>query len=218
MAVITGGKLLCHFDNGLTDAFGHTLTHSGTPSYATGVYSNGLVLINGQSAHVTSNDLILGTGDYTVDFRAKITSVNSINDGKFIGSSLWNTAGGIVVEVPIGTNNLRFFQPMQGGGAASYTYSASLNTWYHCAVVRYNSVTKYYINGSLVGTDSTTRDLTSDTFYIGGTVGETTSSPNGIIDELCIRNYAVWTSAFTPPTDAYSHTFQNSTLFFCMNI
>lgn len=208
--------LLCHFNDNRTDEKGHTVNHSGTATYAAGKFSNGLVLAAGSSASVVSNDLILGTGDYTIDFWTKITSTVS-GSGKMLGSSSWNTTGGIIIEADPNSTIITFMQTVTGGGVTSYKYTGSTNTLYHVAVARASGTTRFFVDGSLVGTDTTARNLTSNTYYIGGTVGETTNSINGLIDELYFRNTAAWTSNFTPPTYPYETPLPQGSLFFGMN-
>ena len=86
--------------------------------------------------------------------------------------------------------------------------SITLNTWHHVAFVRNGSDFNLYIDGTSVGSDtsSDTVDSVENRLVIGrhqdATQGEFLQ---GYLDEVRILNgKAAWTSNFTPPAEAYT--------------
>lgn len=74
------------------------------------------------------------------------------------------------------------------------------NQWYHLAISCNGSNFYYFVNGHRVGyprVSGTRNDITTLRFRFAGNAG-------GIrIAQFALRNYAVWTSDFTPPTLLY---------------
>jgi hypothetical protein len=78
------------------------------------------------------------------------------------------------------------------------------NQWYHVAIVRSGTTTKFYVDGTaLITVTSDTTDYTGT--YIGlGAIYSTAVPLNGYIDDLRItKGYARYTSNFTPPASAF---------------
>ena len=82
----------------------------------------------------------------------------------------------------------------------------TINTWNHVALVRFNGVTKLYLNGSQTGSNYTdTNNYTSgvNSCFVGGFY-DGSGSWNGYIDDFRItRGIARYTQNFTPPTAAF---------------
>lgn len=87
------------------------------------------------------------------------------------------------------------------GGALGFT--APSNTWTHYAIVCDGTNLKAYQDGSQVGSFAFTLSTgTTGTWSFGG-AGGGGYSYTGFVDEFRVSNIARWTSAFTPPTQAY---------------
>jgi len=93
--------------------------------------------------------------------------------------------------------------------ATTSSTALSGSTWYHVAVVRNGTATgnvKIYLNGVLTATSSTaitTAYTQTNAMYVGAnrTGG---GALNGYIDDLRItKGQALYTSNFTPPTQAF---------------
>jgi hypothetical protein len=150
-------------------------------------------------------NLAMGTGDFTIEMW-----VYGANSGGTVGGSYprifqlgaaqtvntiecYNAAGTMYVE-------------MLGTGF-SFTASTLLNsTWNHFAVTRAGTSLRAFVNGTQVGSTTSSNNLTSpitNTSFIGAS---TASSGNfsGYIDDLRItKGYARYTANFTPPTTAF---------------
>ena len=81
----------------------------------------------------------------------------------------------------------------------------SINTWYHCALVRNGSSWKGYINGEedISNTSASALSTLAGTRCIGS--WGIYYPLQGCVDELRVsKGIARWTAPFTPPTEAYS--------------
>jgi len=153
-----------------------------------------------------SADWYLGSGDFTIDFWFRFTTL------------------------PGGNQERQFFQQgtqfcsLQENGSGSYyirtyfygyspiesnAFSLSTNTWYHLAIVRYGNTLTYYIDGVSQGALNVTGKVWRDesaSLYIFGN-GDTVAScfTPCYLDEFRLqKGEAYWTAPFTPPTEAYS--------------
>lgn len=83
--------------------------------------------------------------------------------------------------------------------------SISANTWYHVAVTWDGSTYRTFLNGTMGGTSSSSTPPAFDKWQITwvGTVGGTTSTFAGYIDEFRQSDTARYTSSFTAPTSAF---------------
>jgi hypothetical protein len=148
-----------------------------------------------------SADFAFGTGDWTADFRLRISIINSaiLYDGRPSAGS------GFYPTIYISGTTLTYFD----NGADRITGATlSQDTWYHVAVVRSGSTIRMYLDGTQTGSDYTTAgtylnpasrpSIASSGFSLGS------ANLAGWIDELRVSNNARWTSNFTPPVAAYS--------------
>ena len=94
-----------------------------------------------------------------------------------------------------------------GSSTITSTGTLSGSTWYHIAVCREGTgtnQTKIYINGSNDGTGTVSTNFNqTNVMYVGAnrTGGD---AMNGYIDDLRItQGQALYTSNFTPPTQAF---------------
>lgn len=108
-----------------------------------------------------------------------------------------------------------------GGALASQTGGTAIttNTWHHVALTRDGTTFKYYLDGVLQATCVQTSPPTTNILYLGVLMGSSADAATyfqGYIDELIIATDILWTTNFTPPTDAYGASSANS-FFFGMN-
>jgi hypothetical protein len=225
-------KLLCHF-NGTdgaktgTAATGQTLTFVGTAQLDTASkeFGSASLLCDGDSDYVTvpnSNDWVFGTGDFTIDFWVRFSSVaNSCgfyeqrtNDDNRIQLN-WQT-----------DNKVYFFVRGSATTLASYTFPftpAADGTWYHIALVRSNSTLidgkkiALFINGAIATATEVTAISTNsmpDTgavLSLGYDFGRYLA---GWMDEVRVsKGVARWTADFSAslPTAEYSTTLSPTT-------
>ena len=79
------------------------------------------------------------------------------------------------------------------------------NQWYHTAVVRYQGVVTFYINGTSVGSTSYTHDVAPEESFLGGNTPRSSElNFKGYIDDFRVSNTARYTSNFTPPTEPFA--------------
>lgn len=174
---------------------GDTKPNNFNPYLPTGYYSN---YFDGTGDYVTlpstSGAFNFGTNDFTIE--AWIYTIASTSYGQIAGSSYSATGGALYLKATAVT----FYTTTDV--AITPTGSIVLNTWTHVAAVRSSGTLKIYINGVQAGTSAFTNNLTSDTGAIGGrTATPTTENFNGYISNLrVVKNTAVYTANFTPPT------------------
>ena len=101
-------------------------------------------------------------------------------------------------------NTVGYYNGFSNVGTTSNTVTD--NTWNHIAIVRNSGSIKIYINGVLGSTTADTTNWTlSDTNYgaprIGGNKGNNAWMNGYIADVRFVSGTAVYTSAFTPPTE-----------------
>ena len=110
----------------------------------------------------------------------------------FIGIS-YVTGSGIKVQL----NN--------GGPNFTASFSPSINTWYHLAVVREtNNTTTVYIDGTSIGSGTISGGSTASYRVEIGAQSPSTNEFDGYMDEIRISSVARFTSSFTPTTTEYT--------------
>lgn len=139
----------------------------------------------------------LGTGSFTVECWIYLTST-SISQALI--SSTRTTGGSDGTSLMVNSQKIS----ISTSGSFLYTGTATLNAnqWYHVAYVRNgSSACSVYINGSLDGTFTDSRNFSGTQLLIGGGEGGNGYFP-GYISNYRITNTAVYTTTFTPSTSA----------------
>ena len=202
-------KALLNFqDAGIYDLSGTSdIFTAGTAQVSTSVkkYGTGSIDFSANNSELqileTNGSLTFGTGDFTVETWAYLTSVSGttvlIDWRGDIGPQ------GLRPTFYTSSGRLRFYN----GDTRIETNSLTnrLNQWLHLALVRSSGQTKLYIDGTKEGntyTDSNNYLGTQDgTLYVGGLNGNYSTS--GYMDDLRItKGVARYTANFTPPTAA----------------
>ncbi|MDO8661655.1 MAG: Ig-like domain-containing protein, partial [Candidatus Omnitrophota bacterium] len=205
-------QLLMHMDDtGLTDSSSapHSITINGTDSR-----SNTQSKFGGYSAYqdggggnylsaADSADWFFDAGDFTIDFWVYFTEIRNCG---FIeqyanGSTFWRFCY-------TSSNSLLRFDWYPTAVGITRTWSPSINTWYHVAVVRNGNLFSLYVDGQkLGGTNDTITNAIPD-FASGLSIGleaDFSGYLKGYMDELRVsKGIARWTANFTPPTSAYA--------------
>jgi len=216
-------KLLLHFNN-LTDA-GTAFVDSSpsakvipgggvggnaqtdTAQFKFGVSSG---LFDGSGDYILfndSNDWDFGTGNFTIDFWVRFNSISGeqVFVEQFIdGSNAW-----IFEFNNTGTGTLRFLNLVSGVTLVDFSSAGSqfvTNTWYHVAMVRNGTDWRIYKNGTSVASQTVSATMPN---FASQLLIATHAGPafgiNGWLDEFRIsKGVARWTTAFTPPTAAYT--------------
>ena len=144
-----------------------------------------------------NSDFALGTGDFTVegwflvdtnlDYRSFIDNRTSVNDDWMIGmrsnDRIYVYAGAFLVESPTG--------------------SVTPGHWHHVAYVRSSGTHALYLNGVSVATSSTSKDYDSQKLAISAPPYNVGAEEfKGYVSNVrIIKGTALYTAAFTPPTE-----------------
>jgi len=217
-------KLMLHFngENGSTNIVddsdsNHSVTTYGTAklSSAEERFGSASLLLDGINDYITvpdSDDWNFGAGDFTMDFWVRFNSVASpcgfydqaVNSSNMVYWAWYQTINTLYFGAFLGANCV---------GQWGCSWSPSINTWYHIAVVRNGSTPYIFIDG-------VSKTLTIDT--APGTFPDIAADPkigyyvnnsyymNGYIDEFRIsKGIARWTTDFTPPSSEYADSITN---------
>ena len=200
-------------DNSVNNAL---VTASGTPSaqafapFSTGVaYSP--VLHGGSGYFKGSPDYLytpintaftFGTNNFTVEYWLNLSSTSGGRVSCTLGNATtfdplmgYFAAGESTFRVYLSSNNSSW--DISNGSTLSY--AMSLNSWYHVAVVRNGSNIALYVNGSSVGSITSSASIyqSANDIIIG--LGQTSFYFPGYISNFRFTRAAVYTAAFTPP-------------------
>jgi hypothetical protein len=164
----------------------------------------GSFYIAGSGDHVDisdHNDLDFGTGDFTVEFWVYIHDGTANQDGII---SKGNSGSGWQI-IYSSTSRLKFIRTSGTSSSpqiTTSTYSLEENEWNHIALTRSGTTVTLWIDGVSEGTytDSTSWD-TSEPLRLGTNRGENNDYVGYIADLRIIKGLAVYTAAFTPPTE-----------------
>jgi len=176
-------------------------------------YGGASASFNGTSSSLdVAAGITLGTSDFTLEGWIYLTSLppNTIfNAGTII--DLRNTDTNDSMFFGITPSGSIYIYVINGNKIQSANGAIAINTWYHVAVVRKNSSTAMYLNGTQVSSswaDTTNYPaVTGRSFRIGKSVFVGYPSYlNGYIDDFRISRFARYVSNFTPPTAALPTT------------
>ena len=150
----------------------------------------------------SSSDFAFGTGDFTVEvwvFPENMSVHQMIMDTCTPGAT-GGTAGRLALY--LNPNKLAYYKP---GGTTNQSNSATMVpfSWHHCAWVRSSGTLKMYLDGNEVYSGAETYNFSLQTLTLGkdaasGGAGQARSYWS---DLRIVKGTAVYTSAFTPPTE-----------------
>ena len=150
---------------------------------------------------INSSDFAFGTGDFTIECWARVTTAK--NQGIFhLGDSYLPSGAGVAAAVRTDVGNLQWV--LYSSGTATGTSPApSTNTWYHIAVVRSGGTTTYYVDGTSVASRADSTNYSASTYLAIGGYYSTSFLMVGNIDEFRVSKTARYTTSFTPSTTAF---------------
>lgn len=194
---LTGVALLAPFDSDLDDILGITGTATNTPTITSGGKFNSYADL-GAADKLTYSSVSFGTGDYTVEMWVKRTESSWAPNG---GNPLLELPG-VAMLGRVGTDTLGLYEDDFGEWASvSGTTTSSINQdWHHIALVRDGSTLRFYLDGTQVGTMSTSSNPSSVVLGASSIYGCRFG-----LDDLRVSTSAVYPSGttFTPPTSAH---------------
>ena len=168
-----------------------------------------------------STDLELGSGDFTIEGWFYFGNTGSSGTA-FWGK--WNSPNRSYTFAYVKSTGTYTFGYSTDGSAevllTSAALSADINTWVHFAAVRNGSSLKVYRNGisiidASVGS-ATFYNATTD-LYIGRLQSNTNYDYNGYVSNFrLIKGTALYTAAFTPPTQKLTAV-ENTVLLCCQD-
>ena len=205
--------LITAADNGYTsnkvfrDSSGnnHTITANGDATQSTfspyrhGGYST---YFDGTGDYISAPNQALGSQDYSYEFW-----INHEASGTKVVLD-WSGSPQIY------TIDTTLYLYVDSANRISTTVSA--NQWNHIAIVRSSGVTTLYNNGVAESTTYTdSNNYTNSTMTIGGRASNSANTINGyVVDVRVVKGTAVYTSAFTPPTERLT-AITNTSLLTC---
>ena len=145
----------------------------------------------------SSSDFAFGTGDFTIDCFCYLTG-----GGEASGNGLFAPTTGVVGPA-LGQWNTNGWQIYCGTSETNISNTSyPQNEWVHVAFVRASNVVNVYQNGVKVTSDiSDSTNYTNTGFNIGWYYGTAYAWDGYISNFRVVKGTAVYTSAFTPPTE-----------------
>ena len=200
----------------------HTITFNGSVhmsptspferEMANATYGGSFIVNNAGAGNIettdkASNEIQLGTGDFTIELWYNPFSVSSFWEA--IISKRYATTGGWRLYKDTSNGYLKWYRSTTNsittGSAVLYDH-----TWTHIAVVRNSGTMKIYANGKEAGSASDTYNYTTSTageIEIGaGSVTSELPVEGHIADVRIVVGTAVYTGNFTPPTKTLTKT------------
>lgn len=208
LTAVSGTSLLTNFTNaGILDNTGkNDLETVGNAQIDTTTkkYGTGSMEFDGTGDWLLGQftpNFVWGTEDFTVEAWVYPTSLSPGADRN-------------IVDFRDGDDNTSFRTGINGtnvpyvantGGILNGSFTFSTNIWYHFAVTRASGTLTIWINGSSVGSNTTTTNFTGKGLIIGASAASGSRGPFfGFIDDLRItKGVARYTTTFTPPDKAF---------------
>jgi len=157
----------------------------------------------------SNSNLAFGTGDFTIEFWVKMTTVqDTILLDMRPNSAATN---GKYPLIHYNSNQIKYFTDSSDRIFSTPSFNA--NQWYHVAVSRSGTSTKMFLDGTQVGsTYSDSNDYLNGDTTLGSRASNTSYNLNGYISNFRItKSQALYTSNFTPSTTPLTTTSQGAT-------
>jgi hypothetical protein len=148
-------------------------------------------------------DFSFGMGDFTIDFWFRFAAVSTC----LLYDNRPGSTNGTYITFYVTTDKLAFYTNTANAIVGTTTLTA--NVWYHAALVRFQGVTKMYLNGVQEGasysdTNNYLNPAQSRPIFANDGYSGSGNALNGWMDEVRVsKGIARWTANFTPPTAAY---------------
>ena len=149
---------------------------------------------DGSGDYLTASGGGLGAGSFTLEMWVYLTSLPYGQQALYSNGTADN-ANSCIFYI----DSSRIVSFYSNGGIATASTAISLNTWTHLAQVRHGTAVTIYINGTSVGTGTTSRNFSNNPQIFRG-YGGITEGPAGYVSNLRTTNTVVYSANFTPPT------------------
>lgn len=199
-----------------------TVTAAGNAQVSTAqsVFGGASLLLDGVGDYLSTPDnadFNFGSGDFTIDFRVRFTSLTGL---QILLAKRTSSVGSINFAVVLNGGAIQLFLSSNGSSwdivSAGSFGTPSANVWYHVAAVRNGTAITGYFNGTgtALATSSASLFVNTSPVFIGS--DSDTQGVVGNMDEIRIsKGIARWTANFTPPTSAYDFDSQTVLLLHC---
>jgi hypothetical protein len=185
-----------------------TLTIAGAPAVSghvpfaadTTYATYGSAYFDGSGDYLTntsSTAMTVGTGDFTAEYWFYQTGAMGGFQAHFGNSNSNNS-------LAFGTGGTNLYVTRTSAGAQTGGTAIKTGQWYHVAWVRSSGTLKNYLNGVEEYSASWTTDWTVTGVGIGGNPSGNYIWAGGYIADVRFTESAVYTAAFTPPTEPLS--------------
>ena len=166
----------------------------------------------------SSADFTIGTGDFTIEFWVYYQRDTWSSEKGCIQFS--STSGGLTTgyssNLTILTQSGELLRVNMDNTNVVDTQVLSDQRWYHIAVTRASGTVKMFVDGVLRDTDTSNANITSTYVSIGGYYNTSYCMEGYISNFRFVKGTAVYTSAFTPPTEPLTNI-TNTKLLCCQS-
>lgn len=190
-----------------------TVTASGSAAISTEQSKFGgasLGLTGGFSSVANSADFDTATGDFTVEFWLRPTSLDA---SAILFNKADGTSSGYPYQAYATTSGGLVFRSYNAGSTKLFAITTAdglvaVGTWAHLAFVRFGSTFTVYVNGVASGSATYSESLPTNTFPMSiGAYSSGTYPFKGHIDEFRFtKGAARYTADFTPPTEPFPNS------------
>jgi hypothetical protein len=192
---------LYHFDGDANDVYGNNLAVSGAPSYVSGKFGQAASGFSTITYFDRSASFFnVGTGDFTIECWAKMTSAPTGGHEMIVGVNL---SGDFTYAITRFNSNIRIF--INSVLFAQYAAPSIDGEFHHLVVQRNAGSVTCFMNGVLKASGSNNSSIpTNAILQIGCDPSNGPATPfNGDIDEVRFSNAAMYSEAgFIPPSIA----------------
>ena len=227
LTAVSGTSLLTCQSNRFVDnsSNAHSITVTGTPkvttfspfpettAYTRSTVNQGAMEFDGSGDYLTvpnNTDLILGTGDCTIECWVYPLAVNASNANPILNKLNGASNNGWL----LGMSNTGLWQFSTGSNVIVRAGTVVLNTWTHLAAVRESGTTTLYVNGVSVGTTASVFDFTDTVDLFVGFNSSFVAVNAYVSNARIIKGTAVYTADFTVPTEPLT-AITNTSLLTC---
>jgi hypothetical protein len=162
--------------------------------------------LDGSGDRIQSADITLGTDDYTWETFAYF---NNFSSSQCIWDAGENVGSSQNPVLYITSTNLQL--SYAGGTFINQPHGMSANGWHHIAIVRDSNQLEAFIDGVSIGTATYTGGSGATNHVLGGNFAGTFTM-DGFLDESRLTKRVIYTANFTPPTQAFTGTFDDEWL------
>ena len=210
LTAIANTSLLCNFTNaGIYDNTGFNVLETvGNAQIDTSVvkFGTGAMKFDGSGDYCVGPNqpwMNFGSGDLTIECWVRFNSVASTQ--MFVSSNYNASTGGGGWTFGYRADNTTLIFSVNANVQYGKTWSPSIDTWYFVTVCREGTSLRFFVDGTQIGTTSTSSDNISGATTL--MVGSNLTTPqylNGYIDDLRItKGVARYTSNFTVPDKSF---------------